>query len=215
MAYSDFTLETVLDTFDLLEVNQSLFDQVLPLPISDWLRETLAIGQDFGLRSGTEKARSEFIVVPILLELERRNPNQFAIYSGKSLDIDKDRGLNGECDFILSRGAASRVIQTPIFSLVEAKKQDIDLGLGQCIAQMIGAHLLNQRKGHPLDALFGCVTTGELWQFLKLEPQSPKNQKSETQTIAQQIVIDARPFNLGNELEKILGILQSILDRYR
>lgn len=214
MAYSDFTLETVLETFDLLEVNQSLFSQVLPLPISDWLRETLAIGQDFGLRSGTEKARSEFIVVPILLELERRNPHQFAIYSGKSMDVDKDRGLNGECDFILSRGVASRVIQTPIFSLVEAKKQDINLGLGQCVAQMLGAHLLNQRKGHSLNSVFGCVTTGELWQFLKLEI-APSATPSATQNHSpQQIVIDSRPFSLGNELEKILGVLQFILDSY-
>jgi hypothetical protein len=201
MAYSDFTLEQVLDRFGITELNQALFENIQPLTISEWLKETLAIGQDFGLRSGSEKARSEFIVVPILLELAHRNPNQFAIYSGKNLDVDREKGLNGECDFVLSKGETTRVIQAPVFSLVEAKKHDIDLGLGQCAAQMVGASLFNQQKGQPFTAIFGCVTTGEVWQFLKLENQS--------------LIIDDRPCLFINELEKILGILQTILDYYR
>jgi hypothetical protein len=201
MAYSDFTLETVMERFELIEVNQSLFENAPSISVSDWLKQSLAIGQDLGLRSGTEKARSEFIVVPILMELSRQNPDQFTIYSGKSLDVDKERGLNGECDFILSKGKASRVIHTPVISLVEAKKQDIDLGLGQCVAQMVGASLFNQRKRQPIPAIFGCVTTGEVWQFLKLENQT--------------VVIDSRSYLLFDALEKILGILQTILDFYR
>jgi hypothetical protein len=62
MAYSYFTLEEVLKRFELIEVNQSLFSLVQPISISDWLKETLAIGQDFDLRSGSEKARSETIL---------------------------------------------------------------------------------------------------------------------------------------------------------
>jgi hypothetical protein len=201
MAYSDFTLEMVMERFNLIEVNRSLFDNIPLISMSDWLKHSLAIGQDLGLRSGTEKARSEFIIVPILLELNQQNPDQFTIYSGKQMDVDKEQGLNGECDFILSKGAASRVIQAPIVSLVEAKKQDIDLGLGQCIAQMVGASLFNQRKGQSVAAIFGCVTTGEIWQFLKLEDQT--------------VVIDSRSYLLFDSLEKILGILQTILNFYR
>lgn len=206
MVYSDLTLETVIQTFELVELNQPLFEDAPFIPISDWLKQTLAIGQDLGLRSGTEKARSEFIVVPILLELKQRNPDQFTIYSGKQMDVDKERGLNGECDFILSKGEVSRVIQAPIFSLVEAKKQDIDLGLGQCVAQMVGASLFNQQKfnqqnGQSIQIIFGCVTTGEIWQFLKLDNKN--------------VVIDDRSYLLFDSLEKILGILQTILDFYQ
>jgi hypothetical protein len=53
--------------------------------------------------------------------------------------------------------------------IVEAKKNDIDLGLGQCIAQMVGARIFNERHGHDTRPIFGCVTTGETWQFLRLE----------------------------------------------
>ncbi|MCY7392328.1 MAG: hypothetical protein LH647_12845 [Leptolyngbyaceae cyanobacterium CAN_BIN12] len=199
MAYSDFTLEAVVEQFGLVEKNEALFATVQPIPASDWLTETLSISQKLGVRSGTEKARSEFIIVPILLELERRNPNQFMIYSGKSMDVDKSKGLNGECDFILSKGEATRVIQAPIFSLVEAKKQDIDLGLGQCVAQMIGATLFNQQRENNVQTIYGCVTTAEVWQFLKLNNQ--------------QLTIDSHLYSL-NELEMILGIFQTILDFY-
>ena len=125
MAYSDFTLETVMERFELIEVNQSLFEKAPSIPVSDWLKQSLAIGQDLGLRSGTEKARSEFIVVPILMELSSRNPDRFTIYSGKQMDVDKERGLNGECDFILSKGKSSRVIHAPVISLVEAKNKTL------------------------------------------------------------------------------------------
>jgi hypothetical protein len=199
MAYSDFTLEAVVEQFELVEINTALFPTVQPISLSAWLHETLLISKDLGLRSGTEKARSEFIVVPILLELERRNPKQLMIYSGKSMDVDKSKGLNGECDFILSKGEATRVIQAPIFSLVEAKKQDIDLGLGQCVAQMVGARQFNHQRGKPIDFIYGCVTTGENWQFLKLEHQ--------------QLLIDTRLYFL-TELEIILGIFQTIFDFY-
>jgi hypothetical protein len=200
MAYSDFTLDTVFEQFGLAETNLALFETVQPIPISSWLEETLVITQPIGLRSGTEKARSEFIVVPILLELGRRNPDRFMVYSGKSLDVDKSKGLTGECSFLLSKGEATRVIQAPIFSLVEAKKQDIDLGLGQCVAQMVGASLFNSRKGRSITAIFGCVTTGEIWQFLKLENQN--------------VIIDDRSYLLFDSLAKILGILQAIVDFY-
>ncbi len=199
MAYSDFTLEAVVEQFGLVEKNEALFEAVQPILASAWLTETLSISQKLGLRSGTEKARSEFIIVPILLELERRNPNQFMIYSGKSMDVDKSKGLNGECDFIVSKGEATRVIQAPIFSLVEAKKQDIDLGLGQCAAQMIGATLFNKQREKNVETIYGCVTTGEIWQFLKLTNQY--------------LTIDASLYFL-TELETILGIFQTILDFY-
>jgi hypothetical protein len=53
--------------------------------------------------------------------------------------------------------------------IVEAKKNDLEAGLGQCVAQMVGARLVNQREGSGVETIFGCVTTGEAWQFLKLE----------------------------------------------
>ena len=199
MAYSDFKLEQVVKQFSLTQTGGIMFDSVTAIAPSDWLSETLASCQLFGLHSGTEKARSEFIVAPILVEISRRNPDRFEIYSGKSLDVDRQLGLNGECDFLISKFAGSRVIQAPLISVVEAKRQDIDVGLGQCSAQMVGTQQFNQRENQPLETVYGCVTTGELWQFLSLEGTS--------------LIIEDRSYSLAAELAKILGIFQLILDQ--
>ena len=197
MTYSEFTLEKVKKEFGLIEKRIDLFGNTQKIESSNWLKETLEISLDLALSSSSEKARSEFIIAPILIEMEKRNNQKFAVYSGERLDIDEDRGLKGECDFILTKGPISSTIQSPIFSMVEAKKSDIHSGLGQCVAQMIGAKLFNQKEQNDINTIFGCVTTGEDWQFLKL-----KNDV---------IFMDKFHYYI-NEVEKILAIFQNIID---
>lgn len=200
MAYSDFKLEQVIEQFSLRQIGGDLFKQVGEVAPSPWLVDTLSVAQRVGIQSGTEKARSEFIVAPILLELVRQNPGHLSVYSGKSLDVDKQLGLNGECDFLISRNPGSRIIQAPLVSVVEAKRQDLEVGLGQCSAQMLGAKRFNQQKQLEIDAIYGCVTTGDLWQFLKLEDDC--------------LTIEDRTYGLSAELGRILGIFKFILDHY-
>jgi hypothetical protein len=78
-------------------------------------------------------------------------------------------------------------------------KNDIEAGLGQCVAQMVGARLFNQHEGNGLETIFGCVTTGEDWQFLKLEHDT--------------VVIDSRRYYI-DRVDTILGILRTILASY-
>jgi len=200
MAYSDFSLSKVKKDFDLIIKSTNLFQVIRLIEVSDWLKDTLDSSIKLAISSSSEKARSEFIVAPILLELERKNKDEFAIFSGERLDVDEDRGLKGECDFILSKGPISSMIQSPIFSLVEAKKNDIKEGLGQCVAQMIGAQLFNQREGNDINVIYGCVTTGEAWQFLQLEDNI--------------VIMDVMRYYL-NELQKIICIFQNIIDTYK
>jgi hypothetical protein len=198
MAYSDFTtLESALQAFDLAEREARLFADIPPFVMSDWLRETLARAVEVGLYSANEKARSEFIVAPILLEIASRNENRVALHSGKNLNVDAERGLNGECDFFLARSQPSRTIQAPIFALAEAKRGDIELGLGQCVAQMVGARLFNERKNISLPIMYGCVTSGEDWQFLQI--------------VGDDVMIDNARYYL-NQVEQILAVLQNIVD---
>jgi hypothetical protein len=166
MAYSDFTLEAVASTLGVTTQQAELFPNLAPLAVPAWLQETLSKRTPLALLS--EKARSEFIVVPILLASRDLSGGRLAIYSGQRLDVDPDRGLVGECDFILALGPPVPPLRAPIATLVEAKKNDIEAGLGQCIAQMIGARLFNQAAGLVRAPVFGCVTTGEVWQFLRL-----------------------------------------------
>ncbi len=74
----------------------------------------------------------------------------------------------GECDYILARTPPVPRLRAPLVTIVEAKKGDIEAGLGQCVAQMVRAALFNERAGRSRP-MFGCITTGEDWQFLRLE----------------------------------------------
>ena len=87
----------------------------------------------------SEKARSEFIVAPVLLAARESTAGRLAIFSGQRLDVDPARGLVGECDFILAVGPAVPPLRGPIATVVEAKENDVEAGLGQCVAQMAGA----------------------------------------------------------------------------
>jgi len=199
MSYSEFSLNRVKKEFNLTEKKIKLFDSEKQIEATDWLKQTLELSLDLALSSSSEKARSEFIVAPILLELENINNKSFSIFSGENLEADPEKGLNGECDFILSKGPISSTIQLPIFSLVEAKKNDVKEGLGQCVAQMLGAKIFTKNEGADFSFIYGCVTTGETWQFMKLENEM--------------LFMDTRRYYI-NELGKLLWIFQHILDSY-
>ena len=195
MAYSNFTLAKVYRQFQLKERRQRLFPDVEPVVLSGWLIHSLEIAARSVML--TEKAKSERIVSPVLFESKERNANIFEIYSGYNLNVDIDNDLNGECDFLISF-QSSYVVRAPVFSLVEAKNDNIELGLGQCIAQMLGAQLFNLKEGHPVPLIYGCVTTGSEWQFLMLEDQT--------------VTIDTKRFYL-NEPGTLLAVLDWIVEQ--
>jgi hypothetical protein len=166
MAYTDFTLETAEAELGVTARPGVLFADLPPLPVPAWLQDLLARGMRLALVS--EKARSEFIVAPILLAVREQSGERVAILSGQRLDVDPGRRLLGECDFILALSDPVPRLRAPVLTVVEAKKNDIEGGLGQCVAQMVAAQLYNERSGQAVPAVYGCVTTGEDWQFLRL-----------------------------------------------
>lgn len=194
MAFSEFTLESVAQSFGVSTQEADLFPDAAPMPVPEWLTAAIARGTALALIS--EKARSEFIVAPILLACRELSADRLAIYSGQRLDVDPERGLVGECDFILSVGPAVPPLRAPIVTVVEAKKNDVEGGLGQCIAQMLAARRFNEAAGQAALPIHGCVTTGETWQFLRLaEPLA---------------LLDHKRYYLDN-LAGILGVLQAIV----
>lgn len=195
MSYSDFTLETIKKSLNLnISTREDIYPEIAPLPISDYLQETLDYNVPFALASNTEKSRSEMIITPILLELTKKFSNQISLFSGVEFNIDPSLGLSGTCDFLISRSAEFLLINVPVIVIVEAKKENIKGGLGQCIAEMYAARLFNEREGNEITEICGVVTTGEIWKFLKLS--------------GERVQIDLAEYFL-NDVEKILGILAS------
>lgn len=197
-SYSNYSLDKITTQFGIQNKRVRLFPKVNKVVISEWLRNFLDIAEELPIKS--EKARSELIVVPILIELRNINNKFFTIYSGESLNVDDTKGLKGECDFILAKDTGSFNINFPIIQIVEAKKNDIEIGVPQCAAQMIGAYLYNKQKGVEVPKIYGCVTTGDNWQFMQLENN--------------EIQIDIRKYYLGDVAE-LLGVFQQIIDYYK
>jgi hypothetical protein len=194
-----FTLEESIERFGLVETNTALFGIVKPIPLSNWLQETLSISKKTGLLSRNRKALSEFIVAPILLELKCRNPDQLMIYSGKSMNFSDVENSTIECDFILNKEPATRVIQAPVVSSITVTDQTITVGLGRCVMQMVACEQFNQKRNKVIPKIYGCVTNGQVWHFVKLEKDN--------------LVIDLHSYPL-TESEMLIGVFQTIFDFY-
>ena len=170
MAYSSFkTLDKAKTDLGLASKEiPKLFADVPALPPSQRLLETLDENLPQALASNSEKARSEMLVSPILLEARKQLATQFSLFSGVEFTVDRARGLNGFCDFILSSGAERLTVKAPALMLVEAKNESLKDGLGQCVAEMYAAQIFNERQGVEREYIYGTVTSGTNWQFLRL-----------------------------------------------
>jgi hypothetical protein len=198
MAFSDFTFDQLETQFGAANVVAPLFDPLLPLTPGVTLISILRSAKELSIRS--EKARSELLVMPILLDAREKTDKFFTIYSGDNLNADPGRGLNGECDFILTKDTGSYTISYPIVQVVEAKRNDLEEGLKQCAAQLIGARIFNEKKGLALPRLYGCATTGDDWQFILLEDN--------------QFRIDNRKYYLA-EVGELLAVFQHIMAYFK
>jgi hypothetical protein len=193
MSYSEFTLETACQSFHLeLDLGTDLFGTVPVVRVSALLRSILEDYIPLATSIHTEKARSEFIVAPILAEVRRLREKRISLFSGLNFEIDKTQGLEGTCDFILTASPNQLFVSRPVVMIVEAKNDNIKSGLGQCIAEMVAARLFNRRQQDGPETIHGAVTTGSIWKFLKLDEG--------------RIFID-RPEYYLDQLDKVLGIL--------
>ncbi|WP_446010994.1 hypothetical protein [Candidatus Electrothrix sp.] len=171
MPYSDFTLKKVKEQFDIRVVeDQELYSSIAAVGISAYLTETLKYNVPLALAVGTEKIRSELIIANILLEVRRILCDQVSFFSGVQLDIDKQQNLSGFCNFVISKSPEQYYLNAPVIAIVEAKNENISGSLGQCIAEMHASRLFNEQEGVAgLAKIYGAVTTGNAWKFLKYE----------------------------------------------
>jgi len=194
MAYSDFDLIKVRKDFGLqLDEQPDLFADISPVQPSATLANTLVETAHLAIAINTEKARSEMLIIPVLLDIWRQAQSQISLFSGTEFSVDEARGLTGYCDYILSRSKEQLTINVPVVIIVEAKNENIKGGLGQCIAAMIAAQIFNEREGNAIETIYGAVTTGEIWKFLKLAGAV--------------VAIDLSDYYIVRDVHKILGIL--------
>lgn len=174
MPYSQFTsIRKAREAFNLTVLEGDRFLPPLdPIAPSDLLAGTLKDTLPIVATSGSEKARSEGIIYPVLLEVRRILDRKVSLFSGEDFTIEEAVGLNGVCDFLLTRSTEVLEIEAPAIVIIEAKKTDLKTGFGQCIAEMVAAQRFNQVKEKAVSTIYGSVSNGIQWQFLKLEQQT-------------------------------------------
>ncbi len=193
MAYSQFDIEKAKTELNISVVESPhFFANIAAIPSSSYLRETLDFNTSIALAINSEKSRSEMIIAPILWELKRLNPDRVSIFSGKEFSVDIEKGLTGFCDFMVSQSSQQLLISAPVITIVEAKNENIELGLGQCMAEMVAAQIFNQRKNNIISSILGVVTTGSNWKFMQLKGDI--------------VTVDMTEYFLS-QVEKIVGIL--------
>ena len=197
MAYSDFRLIEIIDSFGLvIHESSGLFASVQEQECSDLLSILLKENVDLAVAISTDKAQSEMIISPILLEIRRKFNYQISLFDGVEFTVDSQRGLNGFCDFILSLSSEQLLVRSLVIVLVESKNENLRSGLAQCIAEMVAAQFFNERVGNQIKAIYGAVTIGTIWQFLKLEGNV--------------VSIDLSEYYI-KDIKKILGILYNAI----
>lgn len=168
------------------------------IDISKLLEEVLNENVPLGLTINTEKARSELIISPILVELRKILEHQISLFSGIEFNVDPGKGLNGVCDFMISAAPTQILLTAPIIQIVAAKNENIKNGIPQCVAERCAAQIFNERKNILLPMIYGIVTTGSSWKFMQLE--------------GNKVIIDSMEYFVDNT-GKILGILRYMVDQ--
>jgi len=199
MPYSNFTIKKIQKDFDIEIIEKvDLFSNIQSREIGDHLKQTLLDNVSLAVAVNTEKARSELIIAPVLIEIRKIFNKEISFFSGIELNIDKERDLTGFCDFIISQSPEQLFLNTPVITVVEAKNENIMSGLGQCAAEMIASRIFNQQEGTTLPKIYGVVTSGNIWKFLKLDGNG--------------IYIDLDDYSI-KEISKIVGILCSMIEQ--
>ncbi|MEY3402135.1 MAG: hypothetical protein RLZZ86_1750 [Cyanobacteriota bacterium] len=197
MAYSDFSLERITKIFGInIEERTNVFTAFDQLTVDAFFIKYLQNNIPLAQAISTEKAKSEMIIAPVLIEVRRLLDNKISLFSGIDFNVNIEQGLNGFCDFLISLSSQQLYVTSPVIALVEAKNDNLKQGFAQCIAEMIAAAQLNQSEGNNIKNIYGCVTNGNQWMFLQLTGNL--------------VVVDLDEYYI-NQPEKIISVFVSLI----
>ena len=200
MAYRDFKMDDLEAKFGIREIGKQLFDpsKIKMIEPSDKLKTDLLEARYITL--STEKAVSERLVSPVLAEMKKLNLEDIQVFSGEIIKADSKQGLNGEIDFIIARTPETLKPKNPLLIVTESKLGLIDGSVNQAAAQMIGIRVFNENRHYERTAIYGAVTDGGTWRFLKLDENN--------------FYVDTNKFTT-DKLPLLLGVLQEIVNFYK
>ena len=166
MAFTDFkSPDEVQQEYQIKYIEEN-FLKMLPVhPSQHFIDEYEFKNDNFDI-FGSEAARCENVIYPILFEVCKKFVKGYSLWSHRS--ITADTKLTGTPDYMISTRShlGKNVLGYPLVLIAEAKQNNFIQGWGQCLAELVAAQRLNKSTEKPV---YGCVTDGELWHFGKLE----------------------------------------------
>lgn len=184
MAYADFSFSKVKKLFRLKTVEN---EPAIPYNSIDRdrvidLEKIINENSPLATAIGTDKARSSLLITPVLVEVRKLLGRQISLFIGTEFNVDRELGLTGICDYILSLSPEQYIVESPILMLAESQDADLNPSMGRVIAKMVAAQkftqrvytplrgaLGNQQRQNQISYVYGCVSSGTQWQFLRLE----------------------------------------------
>jgi hypothetical protein len=197
MSYNNFTIKEVKNFFQLETVEKlGIFSPVEEITISEYLTITLEENIPLAVSINTQKAYSELIIANILVEMRKVFNRQISFFSGISFNVDEENNLFGNCDFVISASPEQLFLNAPVTTIIEAKNENMMSHLGECVAKMVAAKLFNEQEGDNNSKIYGVITSGIAWKFIKLDKNT--------------IYIDLKDYHIDNT-SKLVGILAAMI----
>jgi hypothetical protein len=87
----------------------------------------------------------------------------------------------------------------PLLRLLKLKMRELPVGWANALQKWLLPDLYNEREGRTISSIYGAVTTGHAWKFLKLRDQT--------------VYIDIEDYYI-NHPKRILGILTYMIKTF-
>ena len=157
--FSSFTLAEAYQQLKLAKLIswELTIEPVAPTPFFDQRMERL---KRFDLRIYEE---SKKLLIDAICEEALENFKTLKIWKGASLEAE---ATGGYVDYLITEDRD--YLEAPFLCVVEAKRDDFEQGLAQCLVEMQACQWRNQKIGRNI-TIFGIVTNGEGWKFYRLE----------------------------------------------
>ena len=163
MAFSDFkAIPEVQERFRIRHVENDFIETRNGTSPSEHFLQEFDFNREYINILTSEGARCEAIIFPVLREIYKGYAEDYALWIKKPIAYDDL--LSGTPDYFISTRSelGKLVVGTPLIMLVEAKKNDFEVGWGQCLAEMVAAQKINEDMENPV---YGIVSDGTLWQI--------------------------------------------------
>ena len=163
MAFSDFkTIPDVQKKFGIRHIENDFIKIEEGVSPSEQFLQELEFSRQHIPIFASEGARCEAVIYPVLREVYKAYAANYTLWIKAPLAYDDV--LTGTPDYFISTRSelGMLIVGTPLIMLVEAKKNDFEVGWGQCLAELVAAQKINEDMEHPV---YGIVSDGTLWQI--------------------------------------------------